>query len=72
MLDMNLKHTRFILIYIFRHFTLFTNFTLTIICDLYADENIVMWDLVRFIITCILSIFTFYNFYKYKTKDICP
>ena len=53
-------------------FTLFTNVTLTIICDLYADENIVMWDLVRFIITYILLISTFYNFYKYKIKDICP
>ena len=27
-----------------------------------------MWDIV---ITCILLICTFYNFYKYKTKNIC-
>ena len=54
------------------HFTLFTNYTLTLVCDLYMNKNIVMWDLVRFVLICILLICTFYNFYKYKTKDICP
>ena len=65
-------HLRFKLIVTLWHFTLFTNCTLTIVCDLYVNKNIDMWDLVRFVLVCILLICTFYNFYKYKTKDICP
>ena len=73
-LTLTLYSLRFILIYTLWHFTLFTNCTLTLVCDLYVNKNIVMWDLVRFVLVCILLICTFYDFYKYKTKDIllCP
>ena len=65
-------YIRFKLIVTLWHFTLFTNYTLTLVCDSYVNKNIVMKDLVRFVLVCILLICTFYNFYKYKTKDICP
>ena len=68
----NIYYLRFKLIVTLWHFTLFTNCTLTLVCDLYVNKNIVMWDLVRFVLVCILLICTFYNFYKYKTKDIYP
>ena len=65
-----LYYLRFFLIVTLWRFTLFTNCTLTLVCDLYMNKNIVLWDLVRFVLVCILLICSFYIFYKYKIRDI--